>query len=158
VRRSYDLFAWVVMPNHVHIVVKPIRSLAEIMRWLKAATANRANTPLGRTGEAFRQREYFDRWIRTEKQLSSVMAYVERNPVGSGPYSMSRRLEMVKRVQDTGGKTAGATSWCWRSLKNVETSGAGVFARQSLPYGAAPAGVPMQATGWPFVMGGVVTT
>src|ERR1039458_225747 len=40
VRRSYDLFAWVVMPNHVHIIVKPIRSLAEIMRWLKAATAN----------------------------------------------------------------------------------------------------------------------
>jgi hypothetical protein len=39
---------------------------------------------LGRTGEAFRQREYFDRWIRTEKQLGSVMAYVERNPARSG--------------------------------------------------------------------------
>ena len=74
VRRSYDLLAWVVMPNHVHIVVKPIRSLPEIMRWLKAATVNRANSLLGRTGEAFWQREYFDRWIRTEKQLGSVIA------------------------------------------------------------------------------------
>ena len=27
---------------------------------------------------------------------------------------------MVKRVQDTGGKTGGATSWSWRSLKNVK--------------------------------------
>ena len=31
---------------------------------------------------------------------------------------------MVKRVQDTGGKTAGATSWSWRRLRNVETPGA----------------------------------
>jgi REP element-mobilizing transposase RayT len=54
------------------------------MRWLKAATANRANVLLGRTGEAFWQREYFDRWIRTEKQLGSVIAYVEENPVRSG--------------------------------------------------------------------------
>ncbi len=74
VRRCYDLLAWVVMPNHVHIVVKPIRSLPEIMRWWKAATANRANVLLGRTGEAFWQREYFDRWIRTEKQLGAVIA------------------------------------------------------------------------------------
>jgi REP element-mobilizing transposase RayT len=72
------------MPNHVHIVVKPVRSLAEVMRWLKAATANRANSLLGRTGEAFWQREYFDRWIRTEKQLGEVIAYVEDNPVRSG--------------------------------------------------------------------------
>src|ERR1039457_4732731 len=79
-----DLLAWVVMPNHVHVVVKSIRSLPEIMRWLKAATANRANSLLGRTGEAFWQREYFDRWIRTEKQLGSVIAYVEDNPVRSG--------------------------------------------------------------------------
>jgi hypothetical protein len=69
-----DLLAWVVMPNHVHVVVKSIRSLPEIMRWLKAATANRANSLLGRTGEAFWQREYFDRWIRTGKQLGSVIA------------------------------------------------------------------------------------
>jgi REP element-mobilizing transposase RayT len=67
------------------MVVQPICPLPEIMRWLKAATANRANVLLGRTGEAFWQREYFDRWwIRTEKQLGSVIAYVEENPVRSG--------------------------------------------------------------------------
>jgi len=49
VRRDYDLIAWVVMPNHVHVVLKPIAKLAEIMRWLKAATANRANRVLGKT-------------------------------------------------------------------------------------------------------------
>jgi len=41
VRGFYDLYAWVVMPNHVHVVLKPNRKLPEIMRWLKAATAQR---------------------------------------------------------------------------------------------------------------------
>ena len=111
VRRCYDLLAWVVMPNHVHMVVLPIRPLPEIMRWLKGATANRANVLLGRTGEAFWQREYFDRWIRTEKPLGSVIASVERNPLRRGLAACARRVAMVKRAQDTGGKTAGATSW-----------------------------------------------
>jgi len=72
------------MPNHVHVVMHPIGPLPEIMRWLKAATANRANRVLGRTGTAFWQREYFDRWMRSDKQLASVIAYLEANPVRSG--------------------------------------------------------------------------
>ena len=34
VRRAYNLFAWVVMPNHVHVVMDPLIPLSEIMRWL----------------------------------------------------------------------------------------------------------------------------
>ena len=77
VRGLYDLFAWVVMPNHVHLVLKPNRKLPEIMRWLKAATANRSNLVIGKTGTAFWQREYFDRWIRSEKELFLAICYVE---------------------------------------------------------------------------------
>ena len=84
VRRSYCLFAWVVMPNHVHLVLKPTCPLPDIMRWLKGATSNRANRLLGTTGTAFWQREYFDRWIRSDQQLNSVIAYVEENPVRKG--------------------------------------------------------------------------
>jgi putative transposase len=62
----------------------PLIPLSEIMRWLKTATANRANKLIGKTGTPFWQREYFDRWIRSEKELSSVIAYVEENPVRSG--------------------------------------------------------------------------
>ena len=77
VRGLYDIFAWVVMPNHVHLVLKPNRKLPEIMRWLKAATANRSNLVIGKTGTAFWQREYFDRWIRSEKELFLAICYVE---------------------------------------------------------------------------------
>jgi hypothetical protein len=34
--------------------------------------------------EAFWQREYYDRWIRSDKELASVVAYVEANPVKAG--------------------------------------------------------------------------
>src|SRR6266852_4389081 len=81
VRRDYDLFAWMVMPNHVHLLLRPNRKLSEIMRWLKTATATRANRLLGKRAGAFWQREYFDRWIRSEKELATAMAYVEANPV-----------------------------------------------------------------------------
>jgi putative transposase len=84
VRRSYDLIAWVVMPNHVHVVLLPHAKLPEVMRWLKTATASRANRLTGNTGQPFWQREYFDRWIRTAKELNSVVAYVEANPVNAG--------------------------------------------------------------------------
>ena len=44
VRRSYDLYAWVVMPNHVHVALKPHHKLPEIVRWVKTATAVRGVT------------------------------------------------------------------------------------------------------------------
>jgi putative DNA methylase len=84
VRRSYDLFAWVVMPNHVHVVLKPNDTLYEIMGWIKQATAVRANRLICRAGQPFWQREYFDTWIRTGDELGSVIGYVEQNPVRAG--------------------------------------------------------------------------
>jgi REP element-mobilizing transposase RayT len=51
------------------------------MRWLESATANRANALLGQTRTAFWQREYFDRWIRSEQELAAAIRYVEENPV-----------------------------------------------------------------------------
>ncbi|SPE34103.1 conserved hypothetical protein [Candidatus Sulfopaludibacter sp. SbA3] len=71
------------MPNHVHVLLKSIQPLSEVMRWLKTATASRANALLGRAGP-FWQREYYDRWMRSEKELLATIAYVEANPVRKG--------------------------------------------------------------------------
>jgi len=84
VRTSYDLFSWVVMPNHVHVLLKPRLRLSEIMRWLKAATAIRANRILGIHGDPFWQREYYDHWVRSEKEFLSIVHYIEQNPVAAG--------------------------------------------------------------------------
>jgi 8-oxo-dGTP diphosphatase len=83
-RRSYDLAAWVVMPNHVHMVIQPHESLSESIRWLKIATASRANKIIGISNGPFWQREYYDHWIRSEKEFLSIVHYVEKNPVSAG--------------------------------------------------------------------------
>lgn len=82
--RLYDLLAWVVMPNHVHVVFKPLRPLPEVTRWIKGSTARAANLVLGRTGKPFWQYESYDHCIRSDAALSRVIRYVERNPVAAG--------------------------------------------------------------------------
>ena len=79
---KYRLSAWVVMPNHVHLLCIPAagHNLAEIMHSLKSYTANEANRMLGRKGK-FWQKEYFDRYIRNARHFAKVVTYIEKNPV-----------------------------------------------------------------------------
>jgi REP element-mobilizing transposase RayT len=88
--REYDLLAFCVMPNHVHVVLAPLRkddgcyhSLSSIMRSLKGRTAREANLVLGRRG-AFWQHENHDHVVRDEAELSRIVAYVLDNPVRAG--------------------------------------------------------------------------
>ena len=79
--KAYGMKAWVVMPNHVHLVVDvwatPLSKL--IQRW-KGASARAANRVLNRTGR-FWEPEYFDTLIRDEEHLKQAVRYTERNPV-----------------------------------------------------------------------------
>jgi REP element-mobilizing transposase RayT len=83
-RRFYDLCAWVVMPNHAHLLILPRVSVPLLMRWLKGSTARRANPILGRTGQPFRQDESFDHYLRAANHLDRTIAYIEQNPVSAG--------------------------------------------------------------------------
>jgi len=82
--RLYGLRAWVVMANHVHVVVLPHVPLARITRSVKGFTARRANQILGRSGKPFWQQESFDHWARTRDELERIVRYVELNPVKAG--------------------------------------------------------------------------
>lgn len=83
--QRYCLHAWIVMPNHVHVLLTPRsgESLSQILHTWKSFTANKANAALGRTG-AFWQREYFDRFVRNEEHFSAAIEYIENNPVKAG--------------------------------------------------------------------------
>jgi REP element-mobilizing transposase RayT len=83
-RRFYQLRAWVIMPNHVHVLLRPQTNLPVITRWLKGSTARQANLILGRTGKAFWQDESFDHRVRDEMELGRLVRYVEHNPVSAG--------------------------------------------------------------------------
>jgi len=83
-RRFYDLRAWVVMPNHVHLLILPKEPVPVLMRWLKGSTARRANQLLGRTGQPFWQDESYDHWVRNRDELQRIVRYIEQNPVNAG--------------------------------------------------------------------------
>ena len=83
-RHFYQLRAWVILPNHMHVVLRPKTSLPVITRWLKGSSARKANLIPGRTGQAFRQDESFDHRVRDEVELERIVRYVECNPVSAG--------------------------------------------------------------------------
>ncbi len=80
----YELQAYVVMPNHVHILLSPHVPLAKITKGIKGGTSRRANRLLGRTGEHFWQRESFDHWVRNNDSFVRILRYIESNPVKAG--------------------------------------------------------------------------
>jgi REP element-mobilizing transposase RayT len=82
---QYDLHAWVVMPNHVHVLISPNlgSSLSQIVHSWKSFTAKKANAVLRRNG-TFWQTEYFDRVIRNERHFDASVFYIEHNPVKAG--------------------------------------------------------------------------
>lgn len=83
-KRFYELQAWAVMPNHVHLLVLPHVALPQITHWIKGRTAREANRLLGRTGEPFWQDESYDHWVRNEREFQRIVAYIEKNPVLAG--------------------------------------------------------------------------
>jgi len=80
----YRLHAFVVMPNHIHLLIHPIASLERITNGLKGVSARNANRILGRVGERFWQDESFDRWVRNGAEFERIRTYIERNPVTAG--------------------------------------------------------------------------
>ena len=81
--KQYLLRDFVVMPNHVHVLVSPLgeHPLSEILQAWKSVSAHRLNRLLGRTGE-FWQKESFDHIVRNERQFDRLVAYIRSNPDG----------------------------------------------------------------------------
>jgi hypothetical protein len=78
--KHYELGAFVVMPNHMHLLVTPRIPIPKLTRRLKGYTAREANRLLGRTGEAFWQPESDDHWVRSEQEWGRIVRYLENNP------------------------------------------------------------------------------
>ena len=87
--KQYQLDAFSIMPNHVHVVFKPSmrqdipESLSSIMHSLKRNTAKRANEVLSRSG-SFWEHETFDHYIRNQGEWKRIVRYVLSNPVKAG--------------------------------------------------------------------------
>jgi putative transposase len=82
--KMFCLRAYVLMANHVHILIEPCSSLAQITQRIKGISAREANRILRRSNTRFWQAESFDHWIRTPQEWQRIHAYIENNPVSAG--------------------------------------------------------------------------
>ena len=82
--KHYELHSYVVMPNHVHLLIKPLVPVSKLMQSLKRFTATHANQVLGRTGQPFWQDESYDRVVRDHREFQGITHYIETNPVKAG--------------------------------------------------------------------------
>jgi REP element-mobilizing transposase RayT len=63
--RHFQIHSYVVMPNHVHLLVTPLVEVSKLMQSLKRFTARQGNRMLGLTGQPFWQDESYDRLVRS---------------------------------------------------------------------------------------------
>ena len=104
----HRLLAWVIMPNHVHVLTEPLPdfSVGGLVQSWKSFTARRINPLLADGSEgpkcragarrsqdrqsqdgrsrAFWHRDYWDRYVRNERHLLTAIRYIEENPVLAG--------------------------------------------------------------------------
>lgn len=81
----YHLHAWVVMPNHVHVLLTVFNrhSLPVIVKSWKSFTGRAINQLLGRQGSVWMS-DYWDRYVRDETHYRRVVDYIHQNPVKAG--------------------------------------------------------------------------
>jgi putative transposase len=82
-KKLYELSAFCIMNNHVHILFKPLKNLSKIMQMLKGASAKKINEILGKSGK-FWADDYYDKTIRNEKHFWIVYEYIKNNSLKIG--------------------------------------------------------------------------
>jgi putative transposase len=83
-RGPIDLFAFCLMPNHVHLLLRPggERDLVSFMQWLTSQHAMGLRRWSGTTGRgAVYQSRYWASPVQKELYFCRVARYIERNPV-----------------------------------------------------------------------------
>jgi putative DNA methylase len=78
------LHSYVIMPNHVHLLITPKVAAGLWLRTLKGFTAHEANLILKRTGNPFWQSESYDHLARSGDEFTRIQRYIENNPVKAG--------------------------------------------------------------------------
>ncbi len=76
----FDLVAFSIMPNHVHILFKEIKELKECMRIIKGGSSFMINKLLNKNGN-FWAKDYYDKLIRDEKHFEIAYNYIKNNAI-----------------------------------------------------------------------------
>ena len=109
--RRVWLHGAVVMPDHVHLVCRPLPdpagqgyALREVVQAMKSTAARDVNRLLARTGPVW-QREWFDRVLRRDEDIRQKVDYLCHNPV---------RWGLVANADDY--------QWLWREWRDADSN------------------------------------
>lgn len=97
--KRYRLDAWVVMPNHVHVLVMPVNNidLSKILHTWKSYTANRINRMLVRKGKLW-QDESYNHIVRNPIAFQKIREYILNNPakakLGENEYTVAQAASL----------------------------------------------------------------
>ena len=100
----------VVMPDHIHVILKPLNrendcfySLTQILKGIKGRSATKINQETGRTG-ALWQKESFDRIIRDHDEWCNKHEYIRNNPVSAELVENPTDYNWILEIEDAEGK------------------------------------------------------
>ena len=89
--KEYIIHAYVIMPNHVHILLTPIGdvNVVDILGRVKGYSAKRINQTIGSSGELW-QKDMFDRIVRSDENFNAIIEYIRTNPsnLPDGSYAL----------------------------------------------------------------------
>lgn len=78
--RAYLLHEFVIMPDHIHVLITPQTSLEKAVQFIKGGFSYRAKKELGSNMEVW-QTGFQDHRIRDANDYSSHVIYIQNNPV-----------------------------------------------------------------------------
>jgi putative transposase len=79
---GYKLHAFVVMPDHLHLLISPFESVERSLQLIKGGFSFRAKRELAWNGEIW-QPGFTDHRIRDEEDWLKHLAYIQNNPVNA---------------------------------------------------------------------------
>ena len=90
----YELIAFSIMPNHVHMIFKQNDNLSKIMQQIKGGTSYKINKMLQREGK-FWEDNYYDKVIRDKRHFDIVYEYIKNNALKANLEDAKERFYSV---------------------------------------------------------------
>jgi len=79
-QKNYLLHEFVLMPNHIHLLITPTLPLERALQLIKGGFSYRARKELGFAGEIW-QPSYYDRRVRDVEDYINFKYYIRQNPI-----------------------------------------------------------------------------
>ncbi len=81
---SFELLAFVVMPDHVHVLAQGMRDDASAIAFMQRFKQPSGFTYKRRYGSALWQQSFYDRIVRKNEDVAAIGRYILENPVRAG--------------------------------------------------------------------------